>query len=100
MTKFIIPKDRGQSELLDCGILYLEIELMFCYNLTTPRSKKMKYEDWIKYENKRKNKGAGSLALLKVKKPDSGKKKAPNREIVTSLKRRSLADIFRKFLGI
>jgi superfamily I DNA and RNA helicase len=59
----------------------------------------MKYEDWIKYENNRKNKGTGSLVLLKVKSSDT-RKKAPNREIVFSLKRRSLADIFRKFLGI
>lgn len=60
----------------------------------------MKYEDWIKYENKRKNKGTGSLTLLKVKKPDNGKGKAPNREVVTSLKRRPLIDIVRKFLGL
>jgi len=60
----------------------------------------MKYEDWIKYENKRKKKGAGSLTLLKVRKTDNGIIKAPNREIITSLKRRPLIDLMRKFLGL
>jgi hypothetical protein len=60
----------------------------------------MKYEDWIKYENKRHKKGSGSLSLLLVKKTDAPKKKAPNREIVTSRKRRPLIDVVRKFLGM
>lgn len=60
----------------------------------------MKYEDWIKYENKRKNKGTGSLTLLKVKKPDNRTVKAPNREVITSLKRRPLIDAVKKFLGM
>ena len=60
----------------------------------------MKYEDWIKYENKRKKKSMGSLSLLMVKKSKTSKKRAPNREIVPSPKRRPLVDAFRKFLGM
>jgi hypothetical protein len=59
----------------------------------------MKYEDWIKYEKKRKKGARGALALLKVNKVEGEKKKAPNREIVTSPKRRSLIDAFRRMFS-
>jgi len=59
----------------------------------------MKYEDWIKYEEKRKKSAWGSFALLMAKQVKEGKKKAPNREIVTSPKRYSLIDKFRRIFG-
>jgi hypothetical protein len=60
----------------------------------------MKHEDWDNYEEKRKKSALGSLALLKVKKAGSAKKKAPNREIVISPKHHPLIDVFRRFLGL
>jgi hypothetical protein len=59
----------------------------------------MKYEDWIKYEEKRKKRAWGLFALLKNNQTITGKKKAPNREIVTSPKRPSLTDMFRRIFG-
>ncbi len=59
----------------------------------------MKYEDWIKYEQKRKKGARGALALLKVNKVQGGRKRAPNREIVTAPKRRSLIDMFRRMFN-
>lgn len=59
----------------------------------------MKYEEWIKYEVKRKKSAWGLLALLKVNQAKAGEKKAPNREIIPSPKRHSLTDMFRRIFG-
>ena len=57
----------------------------------------MKYEDWSKYESKRKKGVRGALTLLKVKKREE--QKAPNREIVPEKKYRWV-EVFRNLIGV
>ncbi len=57
----------------------------------------MKFEEWVKYEAKRKKGVSGALTLLKIKKKEV--KKAPNREIVLRPKRHWWVEVFRNFIG-
>jgi hypothetical protein len=57
----------------------------------------MKYEDWVRYETRRKKGVSGALILFKIKKREV--KKAPNREIVPRPKRHRWVKFFRNFLG-
>ena len=52
----------------------------------------MKYEDWVRYEARRKKGVSGPLTLLKIKKKEE--KRAPNREIVPQ-KRYMGADVIK-----